>query len=122
MIALCILLEKSVNNKKCADWAYEKALYDIAVSRLYYSLYQKILIQSEGNLNTGVNSHKETINTYFEQINKESNSRAIQSLMQKMRIERNKADYQRTKLKDSEYKHIEGIYKKIDEYIDKELR
>lgn len=51
------LLTKARRNTEVADWAEKKAFYDVAVSRYYYSLYQKAIyiLNSGGTLTFPIN-------------------------------------------------------------------
>lgn len=37
------LIQKANNNSKTAEWAEEKAYYDVSISRYYYCLYEKAI-------------------------------------------------------------------------------
>lgn len=37
------LLVKSKQNKECVHWAENKGYYDVALSRYYYSIFQKVI-------------------------------------------------------------------------------
>ncbi|KZL94192.1 hypothetical protein [Clostridium magnum] len=63
------LLQKSEDNFKTASWAERNNLYDAAVSRYYYSLYEKIIyISKKKGFYTkppsGQDSHVFTINEF----------------------------------------------------------
>lgn len=66
------LLEKAKENEAAGDWAKEKNYYNVAVSRYYYVLIQKIIyILNKENANSnsyGESSHKKLIDNFIDQI------------------------------------------------------
>ena len=64
------LKEKSEENLKAATWAEENEMYNVAVSRLYYSMFQKLklclkTLQISYNGKNG-DSHEEAINALYD--------------------------------------------------------
>lgn len=64
------LKEKSEENLKAATWAEENEMYNVAVSRLYYSMFQKLkfclkALQISYNGKNG-DSHEEAINALYD--------------------------------------------------------
>jgi hypothetical protein len=67
------LLLKAQQNKEIGDMAFKKSFYDIAVSRLYYELYQKIIYISknkgiEDDLKAESSSHGKYIQNFIQGI------------------------------------------------------
>jgi hypothetical protein len=67
------LKEKSEENLKAATWAEENEMYNVAVSRLYYSMFQKLkfclkTLQISYN-GKNIDSHEEAINALYNYLN-----------------------------------------------------
>lgn len=97
------LLHKSKNNYEIGEKAENLKYFDVAISRYYYSLYQKlnfILRKKYGNFNipNKKNSHEETIDKLFEYITDNHPDIELQYIMdlsqlRELRSRRNEADY-----------------------------
>lgn len=97
------LLEKAKKNSVVAKYANEKTHYDVAISRYYYEVYQKMMFlmdhynikslpQKQGESKS---SHELCIDGFIAGIEKCVDSVDISELskLQALRIERNRADY-----------------------------
>jgi uncharacterized protein (UPF0332 family) len=114
---MSILLEKSENNRACANWAETNGYYHIAVSRLYYSIYQKIISSKRVGTHSGASSHFKTINEYFESL--EDPDEFIAASIQDLRRSRNDADYKPNCFKSkSEFDDMKAIYEEVNEYLE----
>lgn len=95
-----MLTEKSDMNYKTGEWAENKSFFDIAISRYYYSIYQKIIYILKKNnkyINPpkGENSHIFTINLFIDHINNKLDDEDMSWIneISKIREHRNLADY-----------------------------
>lgn len=121
-----ILLEKSKENKTVAAYAAKEGLYNVATSRLYYSLYQKIIhiLPSEkyefATKQQG-DSHANTINIFF-LIHEQDRVQRMNLIrdMGDLRKMRNKADYQSENItKEAFEKKVEQKVARLEKEIDK---
>ncbi len=93
------LLHKSRENRSVANYALRNGWYNVATSRIYYSLFQKMLYllprdkQEEIKRKQG-DTHKETINLFWD-INEVDDIKQMELIrdMHNIRAMRNKADY-----------------------------
>ncbi|WP_372996998.1 hypothetical protein [Lutispora sp.] len=100
------MLEKSKMNLEAGLWAKEKGYYDIAVSRYYYSLFQKVItiLKHDGFYNAPKgenNTHNQVINDFNEyiyKINLAPEQIPKVTTMHKLKKKRNKADYSEEKI------------------------
>jgi uncharacterized protein (UPF0332 family) len=123
------LLEKSLNNKHCREWAFNIGYFDVAVSRLYYSLYQK-LVYLNTKLKLGVpnkdKSHDDFICEIIEKLYEQKyfiNETEITefTILTQLRGKRNKADYYESMISLSEYKFAKESADRIEVIIDRLL-
>ncbi|WP_217303339.1 HEPN domain-containing protein [Clostridium sp. 001] len=99
------LLQKSEDNFKTASWAESNNFYDAAVSRYYYSLYEKIIyISKKKGFYTeppkGQDSHVFIINQFTNNLSSTlpSQDTAKLSSMFRLKKSRAKADYREYKI------------------------
>lgn len=60
------LIQKANNNSKTAEWAEEKAYYDVSISRYYYCLYEKaIYIAIKNGFYTYARNGKDSHNIFI---------------------------------------------------------
>nr|DAP82557.1 MAG TPA: hypothetical protein [Caudoviricetes sp.] len=136
------LLDKSAQNFEIARIASEKKYFDVAVSRLYYSSYQKIIYYKNDKMVDGnsqfemykqehgndtetekYGSHDWNI-AFFEEKNKTlglDGYESIISFLKDMKISRNTADYKKKRvcIESDEYEKLENKTKLINAMIDK---
>lgn len=105
-----ILKEKSHQNLEVAKWAENKHYYDVAISRYYYSEYQKIIYISKKMIfymepPKSENSHIYTINNFASSIgHKISDEDKMKILnLKKLRKLRNDADYKEEMIDSKNY-------------------
>lgn len=122
------LLEKSKHNSETADFAEDKEFYDVAVSRYYYSLFEKIIYISkkEGfyqEPEKGEDSHKVTIESFTQNmmssLEPEDISKcAIMGRLKKMRVD---ADYKEKRISDRNKFNLsfKCLYNQVDEVLNK---
>ena len=136
------LLDKSVQNFEIAQIAAEKKYFDVAVSRLYYSSYQKIIYYKNDKMVDGNSQfemykqeHENDTETekygshdwniaFFEEKNKTlglDGYETIISFLKDMKISRNTADYKKNRvcIDSDEYKKFEKKTKLINAMINK---
>lgn len=121
-----ILLEKSKENKTVAVYAAKEGLYNVATSRLYYSLYQKIIHilpseKYEFARNQQGDSHANTIKIFFLIYEQDCIQRMnLIRDMSDLRKMRNKADYQSENItKEAFEKKVEQKVARLEKEIDK---
>ena len=99
-------MDKKANmNYKTANWAESKQYYDVAISRYYYSLYQKIIYISKmcgfGECQQITGSHFSTIKNFLDEIakiDKVNNDDYLElENLDNLRKRRNEADYNETR-------------------------
>lgn len=102
------LLKKSSENYKTAEWARKQKFLDVATSRYYYSLYEKIIYisQKEGfyeKPSKGEDSHIFTIQKFQQEVFEKLNDDEISDLaaMSDLKKARVDADYSRDKMEDN---------------------
>lgn len=122
------LLEKSKHNIQTADFAENNKLYDAAVSRYYYAVYEKIIyISKKKNFYTeppsGKDSHIFTINTFTQNVTKNLEPEDITTLsplikLKKLRVE---ADYYDKQIPDLNTFNLKFkfFYNQINEVLNK---
>ncbi|OON99174.1 MAG: hypothetical protein ATN35_01900 [Epulopiscium sp. Nele67-Bin004] len=118
------LLKKSKQNFKSAEIAQKEKFYDVAISRYYYSIYQKIIyiLDMRGIDSTpknGANSHNETIEKFNETVFKElsfDESKRLQIL--KVKQARVKADYDKELYTKEDFNVILTHINNIDKILD----
>lgn len=105
-----ILKEKSQQNFEVAKWAEKQSYYDVAISRYYYSEYQKIIYISKKlkfyiDPETGENSHINAIHNFVSSLEEElSDEDKVTMLnMNKLRRLRNDADYKEKTIEANDY-------------------
>lgn len=121
------MLDKSNRNFKTAQWAEQEKYYDVAVSRYYYALYQKIILilskKESTKFNHGnENSHKDTINYFIEIITDELEplEKAWILKLHELRRFRNAADYSSDKINENIFiKNFKSFYVFLKEILDK---
>lgn len=120
------LIDKSNNNKICKTWACSHGYFDIATSRLYYSLYQK-LIQLDSELGLGIktSNHETFIQSISIALRNQSllsnGEKTILLRMQGIRKLRNRADYKPNMVNATDFNLIENSAYKIESILDKLL-
>lgn len=105
------LKEKSEENYKTGEWAEKRGYYDVAVSRFYYCIYQKIIYISKKNgfyneeLSYKKDSHMETVNNFVSSLNNMIPSEDKISIMKikNLRRLRNRSDYNETKIGNKDF-------------------
>lgn len=130
-MSCCNLLQKSQENVDCSIWAEKEKLYDISTNRLYYSAFQKTkyFLEKDGmDLFECYKSdraskrcrengfHEYVINKLVRYAESKRDMSAIANLskMNGLRIKRNKADYQYSRITHDEYeKEVKANYEKI---------
>lgn len=105
-----VLKEKSQQNFEVAEWAEKQRYYDVAISRYYYSEYQKIIyISKDRNFYTeppkSENSHVDAINNFVSSLEKVLSDEDKMSMlkMKKLRRLRNDADYKEKTMEANDY-------------------
>ena len=94
------MLDKSKMNQETAEWAVKQRYFDVATSRYYYSIYQKIIHISK-KLNFyeeppyGEDSHKYTLDLFRKNIRKKVEKKDITWIeyIKKLKEHRVQADY-----------------------------
>ena len=108
-----ILLEKAKENFEIAEKSAEKEYYDVAISRLYYSMFQNLkncLQNFEGvDYTKSSNSHEDTIKILEQYLlrTKKEDPKVLVKLMADFRgfkRKRQKADYEARKSTEQQYK------------------
>jgi uncharacterized protein (UPF0332 family) len=123
-----MLLEKSLENKNTADWAEKQEYYDVAISRLYYSMYQKIISIANKReykivKKKGKGSHYHFINDFIIKAKEESVVEPTDCIylykINALRELRNTSDYDNVKIEDEdEFKmNFKSYYIKIDQVL-----
>ena len=135
-----ILLEKAKENFEIAEYAAQKGYFDTAISRLYYSSYQRIIYYKDNNITDGKikfeeyklqnqhNSNTEFYGThdwniaFFKDYNKDCGQYGYESIMgylRDMKELRNIADYKtrRCCINIDEYRKFENKGKLINNLI-----
>ena len=136
-----ILLEKAKENFEIAEYAAQKGYFDTAISRLYYSSYQRIIYYKDNNITDGKikfeeyklqNQHNSNTEFYgshdwniafFKDYNKDCGQYGYESIMgylRDMKELRNIADYKtiRCCINIDEYRKFENKGKLINNLID----
>ena len=135
------LLDKAKENFEIAKYAAKKEYFDTAISRLYYSSYQRIIYYKDNNITDGKikfeeyklqnqhNSNTEFYGThdwniaFFKDYNKDCGQYGYESIMgylRDMKELRNIADYKtrRCCINIDEYRKFENKGKLINNLID----
>ena len=121
-----ILIEKSNENLEIALCAENKEYYDVAVSRFYYSIYQKILyyldktqMKIDENKKKDKGSHDAIIQLMTQHVNL-FHKEGIESIsyLRGLKLSRKKADYDGEKIKKIKYKEIKENYEEINNFLD----
>lgn len=121
------LLEKSRNNIKTVEYAEENQFYDVAISRYYYAIFQKIIYISKkkgfySKPMQNENSHNSTITTFQENmVNVIKNEEiTILASMMKLKSLRVKADYEEECIKDkNSYNLNKCSFNMVNEVLNK---
>ena len=94
------MLDKSIRNYEAGVWAEGKAYFDVAISRYYYCLYQRMIyISTNKGFNitssNGYGCHKETIDLFIGEIQSQLTNQQVGYLsgLHRLRSKRNNADY-----------------------------
>ena len=133
------LKEKSEENLKAATWAEENEMYNVAVSRLYYSMFQKLklclkTLQISYNGENG-DSHEEAINALYDYLKLWKSSdislnASVRAHFKNFMMQRVIADYNEENVCDSvkntnsvsmkrKYKKIKDLFDFLVEQLDK---
>lgn len=122
------LLQKSNHNNETANFAEGKEFYDVAVSRYYYSLFEKIIYISKNKgfykePSIGQDSHNVTIQAFtknmMNSLEPEDISKcAIMGRLKKMRVD---ADYKEQRIDDKNTFNLsfKCLYTQVDEVLNK---
>ena len=93
------LLDKAEENLKAATWAESEKMYNVAVSRLYYSMFQRLIhclnvLEIQYN-ESGKNSHNEAIEALKRHLNlfRRNELTSVQTHFNKLKEKRILADY-----------------------------
>ena len=114
-----ILIEKSNENLEIAICAENKQYFDVVVSRLYYSIYQKILyyldktqMKIDENKKKDKGSHDAIIQLMTQHVNL-FHKEGIESIsyLKRIKLSRKKTEYKKKKIKKIKYKEIKENYK-----------
>jgi hypothetical protein len=93
-----MLKEKTMMNKKTAEWAERNEYYDVAVSRYYYSVFQKLLylVNKKEYISSkdGNNSHNDVYEYFLSKYNLAPEQRQKMYHFRKFKDYRKKADYE----------------------------
>jgi hypothetical protein len=96
--------EKSKRNSKTAMWAEAQKYYDVAISRYYYSILQKIILFSKASgfyvePQKGEDSHNITLDNFIGNISDKLRYDQILSIqkIKRLKYERRYADYDNEK-------------------------
>ena len=126
-----ILLEKAKENFEIAEKSAEKEYYDTAVSRLYYSSYQRIINyincngakedlenfrKSPSNNNKG--SHEITIDFFDNLLKFLPRERSIIGLLKSLKEARQIADYEEKRNSQKNYERYKNNTQIINNFID----
>lgn len=131
------LKEKSEENLKAATWAEENEMYNVAVSRLYYSMFQnlKCTIEELKLINELKKraSHEETYKVFYTYVDRKiprynQKEKGINNMIMtefnRIKGKRKKADYDNENVcvTFQNYEKVKEMYKKINEYFNEVLR
>lgn len=117
---------KARENKEAGEWAEDKKYYHIAVSRFYYSLYQKLLhINKVKGLqipeHKGPGCHENFIVDFISKVNSKLSDVECSWITQigNLRVLRNKHEYKEENFgNDNEYKlSFKYIYLEVDNVL-----
>jgi hypothetical protein len=126
-----ILLEKAKENFEIAEKSAEQKYYDTAVSRLYYSSYQRIINyincngakedfenfkKSPSNNNKG--SHEITIDFFDNLLKFLPRERSIIGLLKSLKEARHVADYEEKRNSRKKYERYKNNTQIINNFID----
>lgn len=127
-----MLLKKSQENKNIAEEAFLKGYYHIYVSRIYYSLYQKLMLISHEQpgtlkylMTTNGQSHMDFIIKMAAYFKDKKNMSLYSRLMNDMRNLcrlRNKADYGIEDIGEDKANQVRGLFEKINGYFINEIK
>lgn len=126
------LLEKSKNNKEIAEYSENNKYFDVAVSRYYYSLYQKIIyiiVKYAEFIPESKSTHVETL-TFFKkfvyrnrmsEIRKKNLKFSVLTSITDLKDKRTESDYKNKiiKNKSSFDSKFGNNYRAINEFLDK---
>lgn len=120
-----ILIDKSNQNFEIALCAEEKGYYDVAVSRLYYSIYQKVLyyldkngMKIEDNEKKEKGSHSAVLGLMSQHVRLfHREGTEIIGKLQDIKFWRTKADYENKKIDKVRYTIIKKDYEKINNFL-----
>ncbi|MCP1223884.1 hypothetical protein [Sebaldella sp. S0638] len=112
------LNKKFQNNLETANWAESKGYYDVAVSRRYYAILQKMLyiIRRNGYNESfeGENSHKKIKNYFSQNIKLNKNQKWYIGHIWNIKKARNKSDYSENEITREDFEiEIKEISDKI---------
>lgn len=121
---------KAQENYKTAEWAEQEKYYDVAVSRYYYSAYQKIICISKRkkfykDFSGESDSHNKMIKHFSEKLNHKLDGEDIIILnnIQRLRRLRNDSDYSDKKIETENDFNLmfKFAYNNINEVLNKLL-
>lgn len=122
-----ILKEKAEENYKTGEWAEKKKYYDVAASRYYYCIYQKIIYVSkrEGFYNKEVvnkeSSHTNTIENFVANLNNSISGEDKITILKtkKLRRIRNTSEYEEIRIDNKQFSlKFKFDFNKINSVID----
>lgn len=120
------LIQKANNNSKTAEWAEEKAYYDVSISRYYYCLYEKaIYIAIKNGFYTyalnGKDSHNIFIANFQKNVVDKLSDEEIGWLAYfgNLKNLRNDADYKLTVSGEIKFKGFKYYYQQINNIFDR---
>lgn len=122
------LLVKAKNNITTASFAEKQKFYDVAVSRYYYSLFEKIIYISKSRgfykePEKGEDSHNITISAFTQNMvnslePEELSKCAILNRLKRMRVDADYKDIRIEELNDYSLK-FKYYYNQVEEVLDK---
>lgn len=128
------LIKKSDENREIAEESFDKGYYHIYVSRIYYSLYQRLMYISHKEVDSlkftmlanSSGSHKDFIQkmvAYFNFKNNRELSAKLSTGMQKISKMRNTADYSfEESIDKNKANQVKSLYEKVINDLEKEVR
>lgn len=123
------LKDKSEENFNTAVWAEKKRYFNVAISRYYYCLLQKIIYISKKNgfysePPNGNGSHEYTINRFISKMGNKLSAKEKVTITQLKKLKRQRvdADYKETKIESNEFNLVfKYNFQNINEIVNKFL-
>ncbi len=103
------LLEKSNRNMEAAEWAEDKEYWEVAASRIYYSIFQKLLYINHKYkyvepLN-GKDSHIEALKFFMSNVKLNGKEKAAMKTLKQIKQLRVDSDYKKVHIDKYTYKY-----------------